>query len=77
MIDSVTLDNTTHDWKFEKPTTMNYLEQTPQNPATVLKDVVVKNIRVYWNSMSEMFVPTSLWEQTRHLKYQIFEAMDP
>ena len=26
--------------------------------------------------MSEMFVPTSLWEQTRHLKFQIFEAMD-
>jgi hypothetical protein len=26
--------------------------------------------------MSEMFVPTSVYEQTRHLKYQIFEAMD-
>lgn len=26
--------------------------------------------------MSEMFVPTSLWQQTRHLEYQIFEAMD-
>lgn len=31
---------------------------------------------MYWNSLSEMFVPTSLWEQTRSLKYQIFEAMD-
>jgi hypothetical protein len=26
--------------------------------------------------MSEIFIPTSLWEQTRGLKYQIFEAMD-
>ena len=26
--------------------------------------------------MSEMYIPTSLWEQTRHLKYQIFEAID-
>lgn len=26
--------------------------------------------------MSEIFIPTSLWEQTRVLKYQIFEAMD-
>jgi hypothetical protein len=26
--------------------------------------------------MSEMFVPTSLWEQTRDLKNQIFDAMD-
>jgi len=26
--------------------------------------------------MSEMFVPTSLWEQTRHLEHQIFDAID-
>jgi hypothetical protein len=26
--------------------------------------------------MSEVFIPTSLWEQTRLLQYQIFEAMD-
>jgi len=26
--------------------------------------------------MSEMYIPTSLWESTRHLKYQIFEAME-
>lgn len=26
--------------------------------------------------MSEMFVPTSVYEQTRNQKFQIFEAMD-
>lgn len=26
--------------------------------------------------MSEIFIPTSLWEQTRQGQYQIFEAMD-
>ena len=31
---------------------------------------------MYWNCLSEMYIPTSLWEQTRSLKYQIFEAMD-
>lgn len=36
----------------------------------------MKNVRVYWNSMSEIFIPTSLWEQTRSMQYQIFEAMD-
>ena len=46
------------------------------NSKTVIKELAVKNIQVYWNSMSEMFVPTSLWEQTRDLKYQIFDAMD-
>lgn len=40
------------------------------------KELSVKNIRFYLNSMSEIFVPTSLWEQTRGQKYQIFEAMD-
>ena len=32
-------------------------------------------MRVYWNSMSEMFIPTSLWEQTKDLEYRIFEAI--
>ena len=25
--------------------------------------------------MSEMFIPTSLWEQTKDLEYRIFEAI--
>lgn len=43
---------------------------------TIIKELSVKNVRVYWNSMSEIFIPTSLWEQTRTMQYQIFEAMD-
>ena len=39
------------------------------------KDLHVKNARVYWNSMSETFIPTSLWEQTKDLEYRIFEAI--
>ena len=42
----------------------------------MVKELIVKNVKMYWNSMSEMFVPTSLYEQTRDLKYQIFEAME-
>lgn len=42
----------------------------------MIKELSVKNIKLYWNSMSEIFIPTSLWEQTRHGQYQIFEAMD-
>ena len=33
------------------------------------------NTRMYWNSMSETFIPTSLWEQTKDLEYRIFEAI--
>ena len=40
------------------------------------KDFNLKGLRLYWNCMSEMYIPTSLWDSTRHMKYQIFEAMD-
>jgi hypothetical protein len=41
----------------------------------LIKEFIVKNIGFYWNSMSEMYIPSSLWEETRHLPFQIFEAM--
>lgn len=31
--------------------------------------------RVYYKKGAEVFVPTSLWESTRHLENQIFEAI--
>ena len=33
-------------------------------------------MRLYFNSFSEMLIPTSLWEQTRQEKLEIFSAMD-
>ena len=33
-------------------------------------------MRLYFNSFSEMLIPTSLWEQTRNEKLEIFSAMD-
>lgn len=47
-----------------------------QKLATILKNFSVQGLQVYWNCKSEMFVPTSLVEQTADLKYQIFEAID-
>ena len=74
MIESISLDNSDTDWTFESPLSIMITKNRPQN--TVNKELSIKNVRVYWNSMSEIFIPTSLWEQTRGLKYQIFEAMD-
>lgn len=74
MIDSITLDNADTDWTFESLLSINITKNRPVN--TVNKELSIKNIKFYWNSMSEIFIPTSLWEQTRTLKYQIFEAMD-
>jgi hypothetical protein len=36
----------------------------------------VKNISVYWNSMSHMFIPTSVWEGSSEYRYGIFELID-
>ena len=35
----------------------------------------MSNFRVYWKSLSEMFIPTSLWESTKDLENQIFDAV--
>ena len=43
---------------------------------SLIKNLKAKGVKLYWNCLSEMYIPTSLWEQTRTLKYQIFEAMD-
>jgi hypothetical protein len=36
----------------------------------------IKNISLYWNSMSEMFIPTSVWDQSFGEQYGIFEFID-
>jgi len=46
-----------------------------RDPNYVLKEFSLTSARLYVNSMSEMYIPTSLWEQTRHLDNQIFDAM--
>ena len=32
-------------------------------------------VRLYYKPNSELFIPTTLWETTRHLDNQIFDAM--
>ena len=36
----------------------------------------MKNISLYWNSLSETFIPTSVWKQSFDLKYGIFELIE-
>eukprot|EP00347_Sterkiella_histriomuscorum_P010120 403377528 len=60
----------------EFPFSFGVVLDVNNDPLLVLKNCIIENLRVYWNCMSEMYIPTSLWEQTRHLKYQIFEAME-
>lgn len=51
--------------------------------STLLKTLIyylnkldISDIRIYWNTKSESYVPNSLQEQTKWLKSQIYDAMD-
>ncbi|CDW78351.1 vacuolar protein sorting-associated protein 13a [Stylonychia lemnae] len=77
VMDKLVWESTDQKWRFEslgqnKPTQ----SKSNNDPLSMLKNCIIENFRVYWNCMSEMYIPTSLWESTRHLKYQIFEAME-
>jgi hypothetical protein len=71
----VELDNSDTSFTFENELSAKISASQPEN--TVIKKFQIKNIKMYWNSMSESFIPTSLWEQTRNNPdLQLFEAMD-
>ena len=36
----------------------------------------IQQVSFYWNSMSEMFVPTSVWDQSFNNTYGVFELID-
>ena len=46
-----------------------------RNNSTVVKLQEIADVSIYWNSKSEMFIPTSVWDQSVHLQYGIFETM--
>lgn len=68
MIEEISFLTSDKFWVFDSPLTMQHESRKAENMSTTLKDLIVKNIKVYWNSMSEMFVPTSLWLQTRNME---------
>ena len=40
------------------------------------KELNLARMRFYFNSFSEMLIPTSVWEQTRNEKLEIFSCME-
>lgn len=63
MIDGISLDNTDNHWTFHSPNGMNF---TRTDNKFINKEFNIARIRFYFNSFSEMLIPTSLWEQTKH-----------
>jgi len=71
VMDKLELATTDSDWTFDSKLDMNFFRVNPQHKDTsnqtnggvlILKEVKLTNCRVYLNSLSEMFIPTSLWE---------------
>lgn len=51
-------------------------QRAEENSSTILKLLEVKNVSLYWNSMSEMFIPTSVWQQSLGLEFGVFELIE-
>lgn len=71
-IDKINLGNAASHWKFHTSNGMQF-SRVPND--YVNKEFDIVRLRVYVNTMSEMIIPTSLWESTLHERYHIFSAM--
>jgi len=77
VINSVNLRSFDKDIKFKTPIDVTYEEFYPTNKQNLqLKKLEISDIRIYWNTKSETYIPNSLQEMTRGHRQQIFEAMD-
>jgi hypothetical protein len=61
MIDEIELASTDSHWMFKTNNGMRFTRQTNKY---VNKELNIARVKLYFNSESEMLVPTSLWEQT-------------
>lgn len=41
----------------------------------IIKEIALNGARVYYKYKSDMLIPTKVWEETRHLENQIFDAI--
>lgn len=77
VVTSVKLYSCDKDIKFQTPLDVKYEEFIPKNlnNALQLKKFEISDIRVYWNTKSETYIPNSLQEFTKGHRQQIFEAI--
>ena len=66
---------TIKDIRLDTDTQQEKAEQK-ENSSTIVKLQEIRNLCIYWNTMSEMFIPTSVWDQSYELEYGIFELID-
>ena len=47
-----------------------------RNSSTIVKVQELKDVSIYWNTESEIFIPTQVWDQSVDLQYGIFEIIE-
>jgi hypothetical protein len=47
-----------------------------QSGEHLIKEINLQGASMYWDRSGEIKIPTSLWESTKDLEHQIFEAID-
>lgn len=72
MIDAINLDSTNNHWTFNEPNGMKFTRTLNKH---VNKEFNIVRMRSYFNSFSEMLIPSSLWEATMDHELQIFSAL--
>ena len=73
-LSSLILQSSKGEWTFKSVHGSEVATRTPKEVLAV-KEGHVKDFFIYVNSMSDMAVPTSLWEATQDSPIGIFEAM--
>jgi CTP:phosphocholine cytidylyltransferase-like protein len=64
------------EWVFTTLEAKKFSRTIPKdNDSLIIRETNASNIRIYWKSMAEMFIPLSLFESTMHSDQQIFEAI--
>lgn len=67
---------TTAEWVFTSLDARKFARAAcREGDSVVLRETSALNVKVYWKSMAEMFVPLSLLESTVFAQNQIFEAI--
>ena len=69
IVSELRIDSGEEEWRFDGPGGLRFTRVAPDRNVFTMKNILARDVRLYWNSMSEMYVPTSLWESTRHLEF--------
>eukprot|EP00357_Protocruzia_adherens_P031598 CAMPEP_0115040288 /NCGR_PEP_ID=MMETSP0216-20121206/44698_1 /TAXON_ID=223996 /ORGANISM="Protocruzia adherens, Strain Boccale" /LENGTH=1397 /DNA_ID=CAMNT_0002421417 /DNA_START=274 /DNA_END=4467 /DNA_ORIENTATION=- len=74
-LEEIHIGTSEFEWAFNCIESMKYRDVKPIDKSNlILKTMHMKNVHIYWDSMSEMYVPRSLYEATIESPLGIFEA---